>query len=310
MQRLCFILLFSLCCFYLVAQKHTMNVATFNLRYDSKEDSIDGNGWKQRYPVAAQLIRFHDFDIMGTQECFHHQLNDLEKELPGYKYIGVGRDDGKTEGEYAAIFYKENKFNLLKEGNFWLSENTEIPNKGWDAVCIRICTWGEFQEIETGLRFFFFNLHMDHIGVEARKNSAQLILNKIKTLTNGEPVILTGDFNVDQNNESYHLLNTSGVLKDAYELADICYATNGTFTGFDPNTKTDSRIDHIFLTKNFHVLRYGILTDSYRSKTTPDASKTKKKDAPQEISFGKYTSRLPSDHFPVMVQVCYEANDH
>ncbi len=265
-------------------QNRSLTVATYNMRYDSKDDSIQGNGWRQRYPVIADLIRFHDFDIFGTQECLHHQLNNLQTRLPDYSYIGVGRDDGKTKGEYAAIFYKNSRFACLNQGNFWLSENTETPNMGWDAVCIRICTWGQFQDMITGFTFYFFNLHLDHIGVQARKNSVKLVLEKINAMTNGKPTILTGDFNVDQHNESYQLLNTSGLLKDSYDLATICYAENGTFTGFDTNTHSHDRIDHIFVTDDFKVERYGILTDAY---------------------WHKDQLRFPSDHFPVVTRIEY-----
>ena len=102
-------------------------VATYNLRYDNPDDI--GNLWAQRLPVIANQIKFHDFDIFGTQEGMVHQLQGLEKDLPGYTYIGVGRDDGKTKGEYSAIFYKKSKFELLKKGDFWLSPTTDKPNK-------------------------------------------------------------------------------------------------------------------------------------------------------------------------------------
>ncbi len=275
------------------AQNHTLNVATYNLRYDNPGDSL--NPWKQRYPVIVNMVQFHDFDIVGTQEGLYHQLQDLAQELPGYAYIGVGRDDGKQAGEYAAIFYKKDKFKLLQKGTFWLSPVTDRPNKGWDAVLPRICTWGEFQDITSGLKFYFFNTHFDHIGVQARRESAKLILSKVKELAGKQPVILTGDFNVDQHDESYGVLNTSGVLKDAYQLADVKLATAGTFNGFDINTNTDSRIDHIFLNNKFHVKRYGILTDSYHAKQ-PEG---------QTLQQAADQVKLPSDHYPVMVTLTY-----
>ena len=107
-------------------------VATYNVRYDAAGDV--GNLWKDRHPHLVQLIKFHGFDIFGTQEGLKHQLEDMQKLLPGYAYIGVGRNDGKDGGEHAAIFYKVDKFEVIKQGNFWLAENTEIPNKGWDAA--------------------------------------------------------------------------------------------------------------------------------------------------------------------------------
>ena len=282
-----------------------MTIATYNIRNNNQGDSANGNGWGQRVPVIASMVLFHDFDIMGTQEGKYKQLEDLSILLPEYAYIGVGRDDGKQAGEYSAIFYKTDRFKLIKEGNFWLSENTEEPSLGWDAVCIRICTWGEFEEIKTGFRFHFFNLHMDHIGTEARKQSAILVMNKIKELAGSAHTILSGDFNIDQHDESYLLINNSEILKDAYDLANIRYETNGTFNNFNPNSYTTGRIDHVFLSKDFSVSRYGILTDSYRSLPQEEMMQTKETDAPQEINFSKYDMRMPSDHFPVVVKVRY-----
>lgn len=280
------------------AQTKTMRVATYNMRYANHDDSLEGNGWMQRYPVIAQLVRFHDFDIFGTQEGLYHQLTELKGSLPGYEYIGIGRDDGQHGGEHSAIFYKSDRFDLLQHGDFWLSTVTDRPNKGWDAVLPRICTWGKFKDKRSGFVFTLFNLHMDHIGVKARAESARLVLAKIKAMTPDSPVILTGDFNVDQRSESYSLINNSGVLRDAFELAPVREATNGTFNDFDLNRKTESRIDHIFLSKAFHARRYGILTDSYLSPVAANDSSVAGKD-------GRWVARPPSDHFPVMVELEY-----
>lgn len=295
-----------LLCIGLNIQAQQLNVATYNLRNANRGDSINGNGWGQRYPVVAELVQFHDFDIFGTQECKHHQLQDLIEAMPQYTYIGVGRDDGKQGGEYAAIFYKKDKFKLIEHGDFWLSTETTYPNKGWDAALPRICTWGIFKEKRTGFKFMFFNLHMDHIGVEARKESAKLILAKIKETGGKLPVILTGDFNVDQTNESYKLLNESGILHDSYEAAKFRYATNGTFNSFNPNLKTNSRIDHIFISKPFTVQKYGVLTDTYRSEISDSQKEIKSSNFPKEVSLHKYQARTPSDHFPVMVILNYK----
>ena len=133
-----------------------LNVASYNVRNSNPNDAKAGNGWEQRCPVLTQLITFHDFDIFGAQEVKHNQLEDMLNALPQYSYIGVGRDDGKTKGEYAPVFYRKDKFKLLKSGNFWLSEDTSKPNKGWDAAYTRICTWGEFKDITGKFRFWFF----------------------------------------------------------------------------------------------------------------------------------------------------------
>ena len=263
-------------------QSQYLNVATYNLRNENQTDSLQGNAWSKRCPVVCELVRYHDFDLWGAQEVLHSQLMDLLKGLSEYNYVGAGRDDGKTRGEYSPVFYKKDRFTCLKSGHFWLSPITDKPNKGWDAAYLRICTWVRFQETGTNRIFWFFNLHLDNEGVIARKESVKLVLGKINEMCGTEPVILTGDFNVDQHDESYALVQTSGRLTDTFEKANIRYALAGTFNDYNPNDHSDSRIDHIFVSSEFDVIRYGILTDSYRDSTS---------------------IRLPSDHFPVKAEI-------
>ena len=279
-------------------QPTSITVASYNLRNANGGDSINGNGWGQRYPVIAQIVQYHDFDIFGTQECFIHQLKDIKEALPGYDYIGVGRDDGKEKGEHSAIFYRTDKFDVIEKGDFWLSETPDVPSKGWDAVLPRICSWGHFKCKDTGFEFLFFNLHMDHIGKKARVESAFLVQDKMKELGKGKelPAILTGDFNVDQTHQSYDAFVSKGVLCDSYEKAGFRYAINGTFNDFDPNSFTESRIDHIFVSPSFQVKRYGVLTDTYRS-IVGKGEKKQANDCPEEIDIKTYQARTPSDHF-------------
>lgn len=282
---------------------HELTVASYNVRNDNKGDVERGNDWKNRYPVITQIILYNDIEIFGAQEVLDHMLRNMLDNLPGYSYIGVGRDDGDKKGEYAPIFYKTERFELLGSGNFWLSENTNYPNKGWDAALPRICTWGEFKDKKSKLRFYFFNLHMDHVGVVARDESSKLVLEKIREICGNEPVILTGDFNVDQTNNNYHILANSEILKDSYETAQFRFALNGTFNAFDPNLMTDSRIDHVFVSPSFNVKKYGILTDTYRIQLSD--SIIKKGDFPKEVSLKDYAARTPSDHFPVKVDLSF-----
>ena len=268
------------------AHAQKMSVASYNIRCINNGDTQKGNGWEVRCPAVANLVRFHDFDIWGAQEVvMRKQLDDLLAVLPEYHYIGVGRDDGKDRGEASPIFYKKSRFELLKEGHFWLSEQPAEPSKGWDAALPRICSWGVFKDKESAKTFWFFNLHFDHVGVVARAESAKLVLAKIREMCGDQPAILTGDFNVDQHNPSYKLIAESGLLHCAYETCAVRYAPNGSFNSFNLQGVTDSRIDHIFTTKDFKVERYGILTDTYCPEKGPP--------------------RLPSDHFPIKVIVSY-----
>lgn len=282
-----------------------MLVGSYNIRLKVSSDSVKGNVWGKRCQVMCDQLNFMSPDIFGTQEVLHVQLLDMLDRLDGYAYIGVGRDDGNTGGEYAAIFYKTDRLRLLDYGNFWLNETPDRPGLGWDAACIRICTWGKFasQTATDDEAFYFFNLHMDHVGVVARREAAKLIVSKVREIAQGAPVIVTGDFNVDQNDEIYSIFTQSALLKDSYLASRIRFAENGTFNSFDTDLYTDSRIDHIFVSPSINVDAYGILTNSYWTPDNDSSELMKGHDAPQEIDFSRYVRRQPSDHYPVFVRI-------
>lgn len=282
-----------------------MLVGSYNIRYKNDGDSVAGNVWNKRCQVICDQVNFMSPDIFGTQEALNVQLNDMLEHLDGYDYIGVARDDGKTRGEYSAIFYKTDRLRLLDQGNFWLSETPDRPGLGWDAACVRICTWGRFaaQTASNDEAFYFFNLHMDHVGKTARREGAKLIVRKIREIAQGAPVIVTGDFNVDQKDEIYSIFTESGLLKDSYLASRMRFAENGTFNSYDTNLYTESRIDHVFVSPETKVDSYGVLTNSYWLPNDESAAQLKGNDAPQEINFSKYTRRQPSDHYPVFVRI-------
>lgn len=256
-----------------------MNVATFNLRLDTPSDSL--NSWSHRKEMVKSLIRFHDFDIFGTQEGFKHQLDEI-LELGNYAYTGAGRDDGKDAGEHSAVFYKVNRFELLDSGNFWYSETPAVPSKGWDATCCnRICSWGKFREKKSGREFYFFNSHFDHQGKVARHNSSLLLLAKIKEIAGNLPVFCTGDFNATPDDDPIQVIYKDGKLRDSYQITkEPPYGTLGTFNNFDLHSPCSERIDYIWVTDGIVVRKYGVLN---------------------EQQYG----RFPSDHFPVMVKVSF-----
>lgn len=282
-----------------------MLVGSYNIRYKNSGDSINGDLWPKRCQVMCDQVNFMSPDIFGAQEVLHEQLIDMLACLNGYDYIGVGRDDGAAAGEYAAIFYRTDRLRLLDYGNFWLSESPDTPGLGWDAACVRICTWGRFagQTATDDEAFYFFNTHMDHVGVIARREAAKLIVSKIREIAQGAPVILTGDFNVDQNDEIYVIFTESGLLKDSYLATRQRFAENGTFNSFNPDLYTESRIDHIFVSPETDVYSYGVLTDGYWQPNIESSDTIKGHDAPQQINFSKYTRRLPSDHYPVFIRI-------
>jgi endonuclease/exonuclease/phosphatase family metal-dependent hydrolase len=270
MRVVSFIVLLIFCCCLLQAQQ--VRMATYNIRFDNPKDA-PANTWKDRSQMIPVLIRFHDFDVFGIQEAQPNQLADLETALPEYTVVA----DGKHNGQNAStIFFKTALFELLGSGNFWLSPHPDKPGKAWDAKHPRGCTWVQLREKKSGAVFFYFNTHLDHVGVEARKNSVALILQKIKEIAGDQPAMLSGDLNFSQLDPNYTTLQQSGLVQDAYELAEIKYLPNGTFNGFNITRNSIERIDHFFLTKHFKVTRYGVLTDSFGGK-------------------------FPSDHFPVLI---------
>ncbi|PTX10702.1 endonuclease/exonuclease/phosphatase family metal-dependent hydrolase [Pontibacter mucosus] len=272
-------LLFFLAGFVSLAQAQQLRVASYNIRFDNPRDT--GNLWVDRAPYVAELLRFHDFDVFGTQEGLKHQLDDISKALPQYERFGAGRDDGKDKGEHSAIFFKKDRFTVLDKGNFWLSETPDKPSLGWDATCChRITSWVYLQDKKTKQRFYFFNAHFDHQGVQARNESSKLILRKMEEIAGKNPVILAGDFNGDHASAWYKLLAESNLLKDTYREVTHPYANNASFNGFKQDTKRDEVIDHVFVSDHFSVNKWGILTDTY---------------------YGKF----PSDHFPILVDLTY-----
>ena len=307
MKKLLFLTLFIILMLAVPAQE--MLVGSYNIRYKNWNDSVNGNVWAKRCQVICDQVNFMNPLIFGTQEVLYNQLQDLQQGLDGYDYIGIGRDDGERGGEHEAIFYKKDQLTLLDSGNFWLSETPEKPGLGWDAACIRICTWGKFQvnakKKKDRTTFYFFNLHMDHVGVVARREAAKLVVARIQEIANDARVILTGDFNVDQTNEIYNIFTDSGLLKDSYETARIRCAENGTFNAFKTEYFTTSRIDHVFVSPAITVEAYGVLTNSYWTKNQISDEALKASDAPQEIWFSNTTRRNPSDHYPVFVKIVF-----
>lgn len=266
--------------FIYFAHAQQLTVGTYNVRYDNSGDT--GNLWIDRAPVVANLIRFHDFDIFGTQEGLKNQLDDISKALPQYNRYGLGRDDGKDKGEHSAIYYKKDEFNLLNKGDFWLSQTPHKPSLGWDATCChRICSWVYLQPKKSGKKFYFFNAHFDHQGVQARRESSKLILQKIKEIAGKEPVIFTGDLNGSHSSEPYQTIAASDILKDTYKQVKYPYANNASHNAFGAQKNRTDIIDHIFISNHFTAGRWGLLTDTYHGK-------------------------FPSDHFPVMADVTFK----
>jgi endonuclease/exonuclease/phosphatase family metal-dependent hydrolase len=175
---------------------------------------------------------------------------------------GIGRDDGHRAGEFSAVFYKHLRFKKLDGGTFWLSETPGEPSFGWDAAYRRVCSWVKLEEVSGGRILHVFNTHFDNEGVEARKNSALLILNKIEEITGGKgAVVLCGDFNLPPESEPIGLIRK--VLHDAFEISQLPpHGSVATFHGFTYDDPPKFRIDYVFVSDGVTVQRYGALTDS------------------------------------------------
>lgn len=233
--------------------------ATFNIRLDTPVDSL--NRWGYRMERAVQFIKDTQLDVVGTQEVLHSQFEDLKRMLPEFEGVGVARDDGKTKGEYSSVFYRKDKFDALDSGTFWLSEYPDsVGLKGWDAACVRVATWAKLRHKESGKIVMAVNTHFDHVGVEARKQSALLIIRKIKEIVGDRAAVLTGDFNVTEQSDAYRTITTNEfVLKDAHKVAEEVSGVNYTFHNFtrQPMEKR-SKIDFIFVTPHIRVLHSDI----------------------------------------------------
>ena len=257
-------------------------VMSFNLRTKFIMDAH--NHWNHRKQLVVQSILRFTPDLLGTQECQASQARYLKDHLPGYRFVGVGRNNGKASGEMCAIFYRDDKFNKLDEGSFWLSETPNKPgSKSWGSGYKRMVTWVKLKPRSGGESFFFFNTHLDNRADYARVHQAWLLRRKIDQIADGSPTILTGDFNTDSGTTPYQLLvrgpqDWRGYLVDTYRAIHPTPTGNeGTRHNFHGGTGGD-RIDWIITTDNFATL---------------DA----------EIDRTNYGGQYPSDHFPVTAVV-------
>jgi endonuclease/exonuclease/phosphatase family metal-dependent hydrolase len=262
------ILFFS---FSLSAQE--LNVMTFNIRLNTASDSL--NAWPYRKDKVASQILFHDVHLLGVQEALHIQMTDLEDRLPQFNYVGGGRDDGKEKGEYSAIFYDTVRLQLLATKMFWLSETTEVPgSKSWDAAITRMVTWAKFKDRKTKKIFFAFNTHFDHIGKLARRESANIVLKKVKEIAGSVPVIFTGDFNAEPADEPIMVImdkNNPLHLTDSKEISQTThYGPTGTFNGFQSKERNDQPIDYIFLKGKWKVLTHASISQTWMGRFASD----------------------------------------
>lgn len=257
----------------LLYAQEPLRVMTFNIRLNTASDSL--NAWPYRKDKVASQILFHKVDLLGVQEALHDQMMDLQQRLPNYKYVGGGRDDGKTKGEYSAIFYDTTRLQLLSNDMFWLSETSNVAgSKGWDAAITRIVTWAKFKDKRSKKTFYAFNTHFDHIGKIARRESAKLVLQKVKEIAGSTPAVITGDFNAEPTDEPIQVIvdkNNPLHLTDSKELSQTPhYGPTGTFTGFQNKERNDQPIDYIFLKGSWKVLTHATISQTWGGRFASD----------------------------------------
>jgi endonuclease/exonuclease/phosphatase family metal-dependent hydrolase len=257
-----------------VAQQQPITVMSYNIRYNNPQDGI--NAWPNRITKVGSLIQQYNPDIIGIQEALHSQLVDLMRILPEYSYVGVGRDDGKENGEFSAILFKNNRFGLLSNSTQWLSKTHDVPgSKSWDAALPRIVTTARLYDKELKTDLVIFNTHFDHQGIEARQQSADLLLGMVgaaRSVTE-TPIIVTGDFNAERSEKTYETL----LLKYLFDTKPDDNTT-GTFCGFEVGVLPCKTIDYIFASAELSLKNYTVIRDND----------------------GKH---YPSDHLPVLVEL-------
>lgn len=251
-----------------------IELISYNIKYANENDGK--NSWSLRKDHLGSQMKFYQPDIFGLQEAVLEQLQFFEDIMPEYSYVGVGRDDGKTKGEFSAIFYDSNRFEVLKEDTFWLSETPGKVSVGWDAAMERVCTYALLKDRENGKKIWVFNSHFDHIGKKAREESAGLIWEMIQELNlENLPVVLMGDLNLEPNAPGIKFLSEK--LNDSKTIAELDFGPEGTFNGYNFTEPVTRRIDYIFTSKGaISVRKYAVLSDSKDLK-------------------------YPSDHLPVFV---------
>lgn len=256
-----------------------LKAMTFNIRYGTANDGE--NRWQNRNHLVIQVLRDHKADVVGLQEALAFQLKQVTEECPEYGVIGVGRDDGKTKGEYSAILYRTDRFTVDASGTFWLSDTPEaVASTSWGNSITRICTWARLIDRESGQALYIYNTHYDHRSQPAREQSSRLIARRIRQRTHTDPVLLMGDFNAGETNTAITSLldgEEDPGLVHTYRAVHPDEKTVGTFNGFTGESNGEM-IDHIFATKDIEVVAAEI------DRTNDD---------------GQY----PSDHYPVWVQV-------
>jgi endonuclease/exonuclease/phosphatase family metal-dependent hydrolase len=269
------------------AVRDPLTVMTFNIRYGTAPDGV--NKWTARRDMLFDLVRAQNADIIGLQEALDAQIREIAAAATGYAVVGVGRDDALAKGEYSAILFKTDRLHVAESGTFWFSDTPEVPaSKSWGNNITRICTWARFIDRD-GRGFWHFNLHLDHQSQPSRERSTELLRRRIEARAfPREPVVVTGDFNVGEDNPALRTLvpaprsgasaGTAAPFLDTFRVLHPDERVAGTFTGFKFGQVNGDKIDYILVQPGTEVMSAEIVRTSR-------------------------ANRYPSDHFPVVARV-------
>jgi endonuclease/exonuclease/phosphatase family metal-dependent hydrolase len=253
-----------------------LRVMSFNVRVNTASDAE--NDWPHRRELVPATIRFHQADVVGVQEAYRGMIEDMQQRLPGYGWYGVGTSDGRDEGAFNPVFWRESRLELINSETFWLSPTPDMPSTGWDAAFPRTATHVVLRERRSGIELHVFNTHLDHEGAQARLESARLLDRQIGKLPDNARVVLLGDFNCTDDSPPLEAITEAGRVRDARDVsATPHYGPTGSFTGFAGPQYTGPLLDHVFV-RGLAVQQHGILPDHF-------------------------DGRLPSDHFPVLAEI-------
>jgi len=271
-KQILFIICITLIYVSCFAQGNTIRLMTYNIKY---ENDLPGEEWSLRKDKVVEMISFHKPDVFGLQEALKTQIDYIAESLPDYSWIGVGRDDGGVKGEYSPIYYNS-RFLLLESNTLWLSSTPKIPSIGWDAALNRIITSVKLFDTVSDDTIQIFNTHFDHIGKNAREESAKLIVRLLDLASENNSILLMGDFNTTDTTQTYHILNNSLITDASKKARFVNYGTSVTFNGFNHDLREGRRIDYIFANNRVDVLHHAIIGD-------------------------KFDGKYPSDHMPVII---------
>ena len=246
-------------------EENTMRIMSFNIRCTN----VGSDSWEDRIGIVSHTMLESEADSIGVQEATPEWMNTLKETIGDkYAYVGVGRDDGDDEGEYSAVFYLKDKYTVVDSGTFWLSETPDVPSRGWDAACNRVCTWVHLENKETGEQYVHMNSHFDHVGIAARKNSVDMIIERAKQFTD-IPVVFTADMNVVEGSDNYNQFITSDYFDDTkYRAPDsMSYCT---YHDTKPQLHKGDVIDYVMINDGFEAHTYKVVTEGIDGRFVSD----------------------------------------